>query len=85
MTTIAPSAERQGGIWTDDYCLRHCEGYAVDDADGRRLGYVETVVRQDGAPEPLELAVRLCGGTGGVLVVPCRTSSTSTRRPTGSS
>jgi hypothetical protein len=29
--------------WTEEWCLRHCEGYRVE-ADGRFLGYVEEVV-----------------------------------------
>jgi hypothetical protein len=33
-------------LWTSDYWLRHCEGYAVDGPEGH-LGFVSEVVEDD--------------------------------------
>ena len=45
---------RRHGIWTDDYCLRHCEGYRVRGPEGT-VGFVEEawLSPQDGTVEAL--------------------------------
>lgn len=42
MTAILPERVRRRTIWTEAYCLRHCEGYRVCGPDGT-VGYVEEV------------------------------------------
>jgi sporulation protein YlmC with PRC-barrel domain len=42
VTTILPERIHRQGVWTDDYCLRHCQGYRVCGPDGT-VGYVEEV------------------------------------------
>lgn len=37
---------RDETLWTSDYWLRHCEGYAVDGPDGH-IGFVSEVVESD--------------------------------------
>jgi hypothetical protein len=54
--------------WTDDYWLRHCEGFRVDTLDGH-VGYVDEVVCSDATGAPLALRVRCGFGAGGIVVV----------------
>ena len=55
--------------WSDEYWLRHCEGFRVDCPD-RHVGYVEEVrlSLDDGDPE--ELVVRVGFEGPGMVVVP---------------
>jgi PRC-barrel domain len=55
--------------WTDDFWLRHCEGFRVETLD-RHLGYVEDIVCSDSTGAPLALRVRRSFGPGGVIAVP---------------
>jgi hypothetical protein len=40
-----------------DYWLTHCEGYRVETGEGR-LGFVETVLRDENPPHDIHLAIR---------------------------
>lgn len=42
MTATLAHQSGRHGIWTDDYCLRHCEGYSVRGPEGM-VGFVEEV------------------------------------------
>ena len=42
VTEFSAELRRRHGIWTDDYCLRHCEGYRVRGHEGT-VGIVEEV------------------------------------------
>ena len=59
--------EELGGCWTEDYWLRHCEGFRVEDADGE-AGYVEEVLC-DGGGTPIALHVAGRAGTVPVSAV----------------
>jgi hypothetical protein len=39
---VLPEGIHRHGVWTEDYCLRHCQGYRVCGPDGI-VGYVEEV------------------------------------------
>lgn len=62
-SATVPCAEIAGGVWTDEYLLRHCEGYIVD-GPGGHLGFVSEVVATD---DSLELVV---DGASGEFRVP---------------
>jgi hypothetical protein len=48
-TLTAPAAS-DGGFWTLDYLLRHCEGYMVD-GPGGHVGFVSEVIETAGSVE----------------------------------
>ena len=53
MAVIVPERLHRRGIWTEAYCLRHCEGYRVCGPAGT-VGYVEEVwLSPEGDPETL--------------------------------
>jgi hypothetical protein len=42
-TDLAALVEADGGCWTTEYALRHCEGYVVDGHEGH-IGLVSDVI-----------------------------------------
>ncbi len=54
----------EGGCWTPDYLLRHCEGYLVEGPEGH-VGIVSEVVELE---DSLELVV--AGASGELRVTP---------------
>lgn len=54
-------SKQDASCWTDEYLLRHCEGYRVDSPEGHP-GYVEEIVLLPDESEPIGFLVR--GGSG---------------------
>ncbi|MGZ8716641.1 MAG: hypothetical protein ACXWYO_05955 [Gaiellaceae bacterium] len=62
----APTYPKQdASCWTDEYLLRHCEGYRVDSLDVH-AGYVEEIVLLPDESTPIGLLVR---GVSGLIFV----------------
>ena len=63
---ITDPRQQDASCWTDEYSLRHCEGYRADSPDGHHLGYVEEIVLLPDESEPIGFLVR---GASGLIFV----------------
>lgn len=65
--------------WTEEYLLRHCEGYRVDSLDGH-AGYVEEIVLLPDESTPIGFLVRDAPGLTFVSVQQIRDFSPRAQR-----
>lgn len=71
--------QQDASCWTDEYLLRHCEGYRVDVLDVHD-GYVEEIILLPDESEPIGFLVRGVSGLIFVSVHQIRDFSPSAQR-----